>query len=501
MGTHNLINQAQCYFWVFKEATLPAEIPGPHIFVVEGDTIAITVTNALDEPHAFSIPALEFTTGPIAPGETVSSSFVPNRAGTYLYYDNLNEPVNRVMGLHGALVVMPAQAPIGRKFSPYTNPPEKVQQLFDDLGTTPWWPGLSWEEGDISTGTPPFRQSVWVLHQASPNLFAAVGDYTPGLDYPASQFVEEFLHDTFHPQNANNIAQFFTISGQSGHFSHNNPYINPNFKVGEPVVIRMLNAGLWTHSMHFHANHFYILNVANAGQKAGSFFPQNSVEPRNINQTTAAPVVAETREKLVKRDTSTHSSGVADSIAAPSAERADAPPRTWSVGIISSLLLANRAAQNGNLLWVDVYTVGPMEVVDLLIPYMRPPDIPNERGIGRADAGLPTLTNGTTWPPTEELQVHLPAVGTEIAEDQFGNQIDLAVQLSPLAYPMHDHSEPSQTSQGGNYNMGMIAGMNFTGDRNTPGGVTSFPNQPLVTLPGPLGVFPPTVAPPWFHES
>jgi hypothetical protein len=31
---------------------------------------------------------------------------------------------------------------------------------------------------------------------------------------------------------------------------------------------------------------------------------------------------------------------------------------------------------------------------------------------------------------------------------------------------MHDHSEPSQTSQGGNYNTGMISGVYCSGDRN-----------------------------------
>ena len=35
MATHNTINPAQCYFWVYKEATLPFEVPGPHIFATE----------------------------------------------------------------------------------------------------------------------------------------------------------------------------------------------------------------------------------------------------------------------------------------------------------------------------------------------------------------------------------------------------------------------------------------------------------------------------------
>ena len=38
MITHNSINQAQCYFWLYKEKSLPAEIPGPLIFTTEGST-------------------------------------------------------------------------------------------------------------------------------------------------------------------------------------------------------------------------------------------------------------------------------------------------------------------------------------------------------------------------------------------------------------------------------------------------------------------------------
>ncbi len=60
-----------------------------------------------DEDHAFFIPGI-YNSGPIAPGATVTGSFRPTRAGAYMYYDNLNNPVNRVMGLHGAFIVMPA---------------------------------------------------------------------------------------------------------------------------------------------------------------------------------------------------------------------------------------------------------------------------------------------------------------------------------------------------------------------------------------------------------
>ena len=55
--------------------------------------------NALDENHELAIPGIGFTTGPIAPGATFTGTIVVPAisAGTYLYFDTLNAPVNRVM--------------------------------------------------------------------------------------------------------------------------------------------------------------------------------------------------------------------------------------------------------------------------------------------------------------------------------------------------------------------------------------------------------------------
>jgi hypothetical protein len=339
------------------------------------------------------------------------------------------------MGLHGAFISMPSKPKAPNKFTPYGNAtPANIQRLFNDFGSAAWWPGLAWQQGDSATHTARFRQYIWVLHQASPNLFAEVGAFTPGQDYPAAQFVTKFLHDAFtgnSNQNllgttgvpTNNVPQYFTISGQSGHFAHNTPYICPNNRVGEPVLIRLLNAGLWTHSMHIHANHVYVTAV-NGKHEA---FP----------------------------------------------------------------------GQVDNPLWVDVYTMNPLDVVDWVVPYMRPPDVPNVRGIGRADTPKISNNGQPVWPPNEELNTFIPGPGVVVTA---GGQ-DLQAQLSPLCYPMHDHSEPSQSAQGGNYNMGMISGINFTGDRNTPGAM-NYPNQPLLhgcDYHG--GVHPVAVGPPWFSEG
>ena len=301
MITHNSINKAQCYFWLYKENNYPAEIPGPHIFTTEGSTVKISITNALDEPHAFYIRGV-VNSGPIQPGDTKSIEFVASKAGTYLYYDNLNQPVNRMMGLHGALIVMPTKAVAGQRFTPYSAPSLAVQELFNDFGSSQHFPGLAWEQGDVATNTPPFRQYVWILHQASSRLFKEVGKYPPGKDYPAAQFVRHFQNDPFQSDGLNRKPEFFTINGQSGFFAAHNPSITPHHRVGEPVFIRILNAGLSMHSLHLHANHYYVTGVNGVVQE--------------------------------------------------------------------------------NPLLVDTFTANPLDIVEWAVPYIRPPDIPNERGIG-----------------------------------------------------------------------------------------------------------------------
>ena len=165
-----LPSDATCYFWSFKEARFPADCPGPQIYAIEGDVITVNITNNLDGPHAFFIPGRRpqdpplVDTGSIAPGETVSVTFEAKDPGSYLYYDNLNAPVNRVMGLHGAFIVIPDRAESeGTALTPYGNligGGHPVQQLFNDFGRAEWWPGLRWAEGDAATGTPPARQYV-----------------------------------------------------------------------------------------------------------------------------------------------------------------------------------------------------------------------------------------------------------------------------------------------------------------------------------------------------
>jgi FtsP/CotA-like multicopper oxidase with cupredoxin domain len=395
MVTHNEINNAECYFWVYKMRAngvdVPVDCPGPTIYLTKGESITISITNSLEVPHSFFIPGI-FDSGPIAPGQTIGPiTFQVNSSGAHLYYDNLNEPVNRVMGLHGALIVKPNAAVSGHNFTPYDNPTPHVQNLFDSFGTSTF-PGLKWEEGDTNVNmkfpTPGFRHYVWLYHQPSPNLFTKVGNFTTTnrTNYPAAQFMREFTRSPFSPTRNNDKPQFFTINGQSGFFSHFSPAITPINRVGEPVVIHILNAGLQTVSHHMHCNHFYITSI--------------------------------------------------------------------------------NGEVNPNPIWLDVYGIKPMDRIDYTFPFMRPPDLPNVRGIGRPDQPLQTTSGHPCWPPVEEMEIFIPPQGTTALAQDGITPIPMEQRLSPLCYPAHDHLEPSQTAQGGNYNMGLISGAYVIGDRN-----------------------------------
>jgi hypothetical protein len=194
--------------------------------------------------------------------------------GTYVYLDPTNAPVNRMMGLHGVLVVLPR--PVGVNGTPYDNPTPSVQRLFDDLGRTTHFPGHPWDQE---------RNAVWVTNTFDPGKCDLVANTSSRVS------PENFL--------AGILPQYFTINGKSGFFAAQHgqslfPEFDPDGirvdrrglehgnklalnrgtfdtqtnvaihgNVGQPCVIRCINAGLMWHSLHIHANHLYPLSQAN----------------------------------------------------------------------------------------------------------------------------------------------------------------------------------------------------------------------------------------------
>jgi DNA-binding beta-propeller fold protein YncE/plastocyanin len=87
----------------YKRGDGQAVIPGPTLFVKQGDTISVTVTNNTDKPAGFKVPGLSTASAAKAApkGGTLSYTFTATKTGAYPYYGEGQE----LLGLFGAIVV------------------------------------------------------------------------------------------------------------------------------------------------------------------------------------------------------------------------------------------------------------------------------------------------------------------------------------------------------------------------------------------------------------
>ena len=86
-----------------------AVIPGPAIFVKEGDTLNVTLTNNTSAQVGFTIPGLPLpSSAKVQPGSTKSYTVNTNVAGTYVYHGG----DKALIGLFGALIIDKATGPV-----------------------------------------------------------------------------------------------------------------------------------------------------------------------------------------------------------------------------------------------------------------------------------------------------------------------------------------------------------------------------------------------------
>jgi FtsP/CotA-like multicopper oxidase with cupredoxin domain len=234
-----MVDGKKVFMWAFVDPKVGARMPGPVIKVDQSLPVRLYITNTLPEKHSFAIPGV-VDSGPIDPGETAIVTFSPPAPGTYMYLDPMNAPVNRVLGLHGAFIVESTQGN-----TPYSSPTSAVQQLFNDFGTKPHFP----KNAKFPAGWQRSRDQIWVMHQIDPRFNAqAQADYLA--NRPSTVNADDM--------KTNFLGRYFTINGKSGAFASHDPNTTIMGQIGQPMLVRILNAGLFTHSNHLHANHFYV---------------------------------------------------------------------------------------------------------------------------------------------------------------------------------------------------------------------------------------------------
>jgi hypothetical protein len=203
--------------------------PRRTIIAEQGATVRLRVHNHLAQQHRFTVSGIAGATVAVPPGRSADLSFTPTVPGTYVYWSNVRAPVERVLGLHGVLLVTPADDP--------------------------------WRAGP---GSMPFeRQWLWIVHDVDPvwGQLAAAGTAIDPVARPS-------------------VPRYFTLNDRSGYRSlavsqdeeSNEAAHQDTLPSGWPrrtdvrdpeapgrrgQVVRMVNTGVAVHQMHFHGNHIW----------------------------------------------------------------------------------------------------------------------------------------------------------------------------------------------------------------------------------------------------
>jgi hypothetical protein len=237
------------------------QLPGPTMIVTEGDTVSVTLTNAL--PPAAGNTSIVFpgfhvttsggVTGMLAQeavpastgspsGNPVTYTFTAGKPGTYAYHSGTQPELQIEMGLYGAIVVRPKTgyaAPADCVKGPYSLAATAYDHdatcydreylfQFSEIDST-----IHQQAQAQASACPvgPCPQILVTTEPYRPNYYLVNGRSMPDdMDTPYSM---SYLHQPY----------------------NGNPHIHP----GEKLLMRVIGQGRWQHPFHFHGNHARVL--------------------------------------------------------------------------------------------------------------------------------------------------------------------------------------------------------------------------------------------------
>jgi hypothetical protein len=198
-------------------------MPGPALEVVEGTSFTIEVVNNLNQNHNFVIDGVTSDTTAIAPGSSRIYTVNVPASGIYSYSDTLANGINKAAGLFGAMIVRPS-AGSTRAWSSAPSANQERLWVINDMDK-PRWLDRTLAGNSVSTGS--YRPNYFFMNGM--NGFQAMGDA-----------------DT-------------VIEGN----------------VGELFLVRIVNAGQFDQSLHWHGNHFRV--ISRNGNRLGNFEWQDTI--------------------------------------------------------------------------------------------------------------------------------------------------------------------------------------------------------------------------------
>jgi FtsP/CotA-like multicopper oxidase with cupredoxin domain len=238
-GYISIADGGSIYSWGYTTGSR-MQLPGPTLIVTAGDTVTVTLQNAL--PAAAGNVSIVFpgheiasTTGGVPgmltqeapPGGSVAYTFTAPDPGTYQYHSGTRPDLQVEMGLYGALIVRPAAPAAGCTASAYAH----AGTCFDreylfllseiDLNIHRSAELQSSGPGPMEVTTEPYRPEYWLLNgRAGPDTLAAAGD-------------------ALMPTQPYNCM--------------------PRMHPGERLLLRVVGAGRQMHPFHHHGNHARVL--------------------------------------------------------------------------------------------------------------------------------------------------------------------------------------------------------------------------------------------------
>lgn len=259
-GDITMVDGSPVFFRGFTtpDGTVP-QLPGPPLGnpgplpanpeITEGEPVRVHITNDTPRDHTFLIDragdegATDPVVGPVRiPANTttpVEISFTAPAAGTYIYRDA--DRNNRLLGMHGVMVVLPRAAGQNR---PYAPGPDRLEIPAEVV-----------------------LQFVWCVHGVDPVLgeLARERFRDSVIDYPLESF----------------LPRYFFINGKNGtealHDESTVPVLPMQDATAAQVgcLIRCVNTGVATHALHWHGNHVFVLQRNAVPARPGLVFEKD----------------------------------------------------------------------------------------------------------------------------------------------------------------------------------------------------------------------------------
>jgi FtsP/CotA-like multicopper oxidase with cupredoxin domain len=229
------------YSWGYSTGS-QMQLPGPTLIVTEGDTVRVTLNNALPaaagnvsivfpghlaaiDPMDSGVPGLLTQEAP--PGGSVTYTFTASEPGTYQYHSGTRADLQVEMGLYGALIVEPTGPALGCTASAYAHEATCFDREYlfllseVDIDIHQAAELQASGPGPIEVAIEPYFPEYWLINgRAAPDTMAAAG------------------RDLLTSQPYNSM---------------------PRMHPGERLLVRVVGAGRQMHPFHHHGNHTRVL--------------------------------------------------------------------------------------------------------------------------------------------------------------------------------------------------------------------------------------------------